>query len=140
MFNLFNRFDSSTFFDPGASQPREPFFNSLGVLGSKGPTTDFRICNGVQAIAKHGRLPPSSSHTLTLPRPRPASVHFDNVNVETGKREVYNKCTVRAEVIIELILESSGPVILRLLLLEFIAFRVIPIACSSRRAKPENKY
>ena len=46
-------------------------------------------------------------------------------------------CTVRAGIITELVLERAGPVILRTFLLEFIAFRLIPVICPARRAKPE---
>ena len=48
------------------------------------------------------------------------------------------KNTVRAEIITELILERAGPVILKTLLLELIAFRPIPAICPARGAKPEN--
>ena len=46
--------------------------------------------------------------------------------------------TVRAEIITELILERAGPVIFKTFLLEIIAFRLIPVICPARQAKPEN--
>ena len=46
--------------------------------------------------------------------------------------------TVRAEIITELIPKRAGPVILKTFLLELIAFRLIPVICPARRAKPEN--
>ena len=46
--------------------------------------------------------------------------------------------TVRAEIITELIPERAGPVIFKTFLLELIAFRLIPVICPARRAKPEN--
>ena len=48
------------------------------------------------------------------------------------------KCTVRTEIITELIPERVGPVIFKTFLLEFITFRLIPVICPARRAKPEN--
>ena len=45
--------------------------------------------------------------------------------------------TVRAETITELILERAGPVILKTFILTLIAFRLIPVICSARKAKPE---
>ena len=46
--------------------------------------------------------------------------------------------TVRAEKIItEFILERAGPVICKTFLLEFKAFRPIPVICPARRASPE---
>ena len=46
--------------------------------------------------------------------------------------------TVRAEIITELIPEGVRPVIFLTFLLEFKAFRLIPVICPVRRAKPEN--
>ena len=47
-------------------------------------------------------------------------------------------CTVRAEIITEPIPEKAGPVMSKTFLLELMAFRLIPVICSARRAKPEN--
>ena len=47
-------------------------------------------------------------------------------------------CTVRAEIITELILKRAGPVIFKTFLLELIAFRPIPVICPARGVKPEN--
>ena len=47
-------------------------------------------------------------------------------------------CTVRAEIIAELILKRPGPVIFKTLLLELIAYRPIPVICRARGVKPEN--
>ena len=46
--------------------------------------------------------------------------------------------TARAEIITELILERAGPVMFKTCLQELIAFRLIPVVYSARRAKPEN--
>ena len=48
--------------------------------------------------------------------------------------------TVRAEIITELIPERAGPVIFKNALLELKAFRLIPVICPARRAKPENDW
>ena len=44
------------------------------------------------------------------------------------------------EIITELIPERVGPVISKTFFLEFIAFRLIPVICPARRAKPENHW
>ena len=46
--------------------------------------------------------------------------------------------TVRAKIITELILERAGPIVFKTFLLEFITFRLIPVICPARGAKPEN--
>ena len=46
--------------------------------------------------------------------------------------------TVRAKIIIELILERAGSVNLKTFILELIAFSLIPVICSAGRAKSEN--
>ena len=48
----------------------------------------------------------------------------------------FARITIRAETITELILERAGPVILKTFLLQLKAFRVIPVICPARRAKP----
>ena len=50
----------------------------------------------------------------------------------------YGKIIVCAETATEFILESVGPVSFKKVLLEFRAFRLIPVICPARRAKPEN--
>ena len=47
-------------------------------------------------------------------------------------------CTVRAEIITKLILESAGPVISKTFSLEFISFRLIPVICPAGKSKPGN--
>ena len=46
--------------------------------------------------------------------------------------------TVCAETIAELVPERADPVILRFFFLALTAFRLIPVLCPARRAKPEN--
>ena len=46
--------------------------------------------------------------------------------------------TVGAEIITELILERASPVIFKSLLLELMAFRLIPVIGPARKAKPDN--
>ena len=42
------------------------------------------------------------------------------------------------KIITELILERAGPVVFKTFLLELMAFKLIPVICPARRAKPEN--
>ena len=46
--------------------------------------------------------------------------------------------TVRAKIVTELILERAGQIVLKTFLLKLIAFRLIPVICPARRAKPED--
>ena len=48
------------------------------------------------------------------------------------------KAAARAETITEFILERAGQIFLKTFLLELIAFRLIPVICAARRAKPES--
>ena len=57
--------------------------------------------------------------------------------LETLEENSSPSITVRAEIITELILERAGPVIFKTLLLELIAFRLIPVICPARRTKPK---
>ena len=56
-----------------------------------------------------------------------------------GKHNVFLKLdTASAEFFAELILERAGPVILKTVVLEFLAFRQIPAICLAGRAFREN--